>query len=59
MSNLPLYTTMALTISLILAALVALTIQVFYFSPIDPVLLKISSPLSSTSTKNNQLQVKI
>jgi hypothetical protein len=59
MSNLPLYTTMALTISLILAALVALTIQVFYFSPIDPVLLKIPSPLSSTSTKNNQLQVKI
>jgi hypothetical protein len=50
---------MALTISLILAALVALTIQVFYFSPIDPVLLKIPSPLSSTSTKNNQLQVKI
>ncbi|XP_045792305.1 protein STRICTOSIDINE SYNTHASE-LIKE 6-like [Trifolium pratense] len=57
MSNLPLYTTMALTISLILVALVALTIQVFYFSPIDPVLLKIPSPLSSnSSTKNNQLQ---
>ncbi|XP_061362520.1 protein STRICTOSIDINE SYNTHASE-LIKE 4-like isoform X2 [Gastrolobium bilobum] len=41
--------------SLVLAVLVALTVQVFYFSPIDPVLLEIPpSPL--TSTKNNQLQ---
>jgi len=47
---------MALTSSLVLAALVALTVQVFYLSPIDPVKLEI--PLSVSSTKNNQLQVK-
>nr|AFK41737.1 unknown [Medicago truncatula] len=45
---------MALTSSLVLAALVALTVQVFYFSPIDPVSLEI--PFSVSSTKNNQLQ---
>jgi len=44
------------TSSLVLAALVALTVQVFYFSPIDPISLEI--PLSVSSTKNNQLQVK-
>ncbi|AES65563.1 putative strictosidine synthase transcription factor WD40-like family [Medicago truncatula] len=45
------------TSSLVLAALVALTVQVFYFSPIDPVILEIPSAASSTSsTKNNQLQ---
>nr|AFK43571.1 unknown [Lotus japonicus] len=39
--------------SLVLAALVALTVQVFYFSPIDPVLLDIAP---APSTKNNKLQ---
>jgi hypothetical protein len=48
------------TSSLVLAALVALTVQVFYFSPIDPITLEIPSAASSTSSsKNNQLQVKI
>jgi len=48
------------TSSLVLATLVALTVQVFYFSPIDPVILEIPSAASSTSsTKNNQLQVKV
>jgi len=54
--NLPFCTKMALTSSLVLAALVALTVQVFYFSPIDPISLEL--PLSVSSTKNNQLQVK-
>ncbi|XP_004488079.1 protein STRICTOSIDINE SYNTHASE-LIKE 5-like [Cicer arietinum] len=46
-----------LTSSLILAVLVALTIQVFYFSPIDPILLEVPQYVYSTpSTKNNQLQ---
>ncbi|RDX69396.1 Adipocyte plasma membrane-associated protein, partial [Mucuna pruriens] len=39
--------------SLVLAVLVALTVQIFYFSPIDPVLLDIK-PVSLT--KDNQLQ---
>jgi hypothetical protein len=48
-----------LTSTLVLAALVSLTVQVFYFSPIDPVLLEIPpSVFSISSTKNNQLQVK-
>ncbi|KAK7281308.1 hypothetical protein RIF29_09167 [Crotalaria pallida] len=43
--------------SLVLAVLVALTVQIFYFSPIDPLLLEIP-PTSSAypSTKNNILQ---
>ncbi|KAJ1439936.1 Strictosidine synthase, conserved region [Sesbania bispinosa] len=40
--------------SLVLAVLVALTVQVFYFSPIDPVLLDIKP--ATSSTKNNHLQ---
>ncbi|OIV98359.1 hypothetical protein TanjilG_16686 [Lupinus angustifolius] len=43
--------------SLVLAALVSLILQVFYFSPIDPLPLQILPHSSSTfSTKNNQLQ---
>lgn len=43
--------------SLVLAVLVALTVQIFYFSPIDPILLEIPPASSaSPSTKNNQLQ---
>lgn len=44
------------TSSLVLIVSVALTVQVFYFSPIDPVFLEI--PLAASSTKNNQLRVK-
>ncbi|TKY72878.1 STRICTOSIDINE SYNTHASE 4 [Spatholobus suberectus] len=39
--------------SLVLAVLVALTVRIFYFSPIDPVLLDIRP---ASSTKDNQLQ---
>ncbi|XP_027333217.1 adipocyte plasma membrane-associated protein-like [Abrus precatorius] len=39
--------------SLVLAVLVALTVQVFYFSPIDPIVLHIKP---ATLTKNNKLQ---
>ncbi|RDY08432.1 Protein STRICTOSIDINE SYNTHASE-LIKE 4 [Mucuna pruriens] len=39
--------------SLVLAVLVALIVQIFYFSPIDPVLLDIKP---ASSTKDNQLQ---
>lgn len=57
--NLPLFKRMSLISTLFLAALGALTFQIFYFSPIDPVLLEIPPSLFSTlSTKNNQLQVK-
>ncbi|XP_045789094.1 adipocyte plasma membrane-associated protein-like [Trifolium pratense] len=46
-----------LTLSLVLAVLFALTVQVFYFSPIDPLLLEIPpSVFSISSTKNNKLQ---
>ncbi|KAK7304006.1 hypothetical protein RJT34_14984 [Clitoria ternatea] len=40
--------------SLVLAVLVAVTVQVFYFSPIDPLVLDIKPAYSST--KHNQLQ---
>ncbi|KAG4924537.1 hypothetical protein glysoja_040414 [Glycine soja] len=39
--------------SLVLVVLVALTVQIYYFSPIDPVLLDIKP---APSTKHNQLQ---
>ncbi|KAI5445605.1 protein STRICTOSIDINE SYNTHASE-LIKE 4 [Lathyrus oleraceus] len=57
MNNLPLTTRnqcVTLTSSLVLAAFVALTVQVFYFSPIDPLLFEPTS--SASSSKNNQLQ---
>jgi hypothetical protein len=48
-----------LTSSLVLAILFALTVQVFYFLPIDPLLLEIPHAVFSiSSTKNNKLQVK-
>jgi len=41
--------------SLLLAVLVALSVQIFYFSPIDPLLLDLKP---ATTTRDNKLQVK-
>jgi len=41
--------------SFFLAVLVALTVQILFFSPIDPVLLDLKP---STTTRDNKLQVK-
>ena len=42
----------------VLACLIAFTVQVYFFSPISPVLLELPPPSSSSFPQNNILQVK-